>query len=478
LRSLLLPRARKQRILWTDNQAHPKGKSSFAQSLAICREPSLPRFGRRPLDRIRMEALVTPRDIRPAGVTLDRSGTIGLGARAMSYLRDLNMRAFWAGITGFVWYAFGTVPLQIAVSRQLGLTTDRSSSWMFIVWFSGAIASIGLSISYRQPIPITWTIPGLVYLGTLAGQYSIAEMVGANLVAGTLIIALGLMGVGARIMAWLPLPIVMGMFAGSILSYVTRLVTATASDAAVAGSAVMAFLLGRALNSPRVPPLALAMIAGGIAIYATGAFASVPIQWELPTIVAPEMAFSMSAIIAISLPMLILALGLGNVQGIGFLIAQGYRVPINVSTVVVGINSVVNAMFGGHPAIVARTGVAIFAAPDAGPQHCRYWASVVAASLTLLLAVAATPVMSLMSVLPRSYVFALAGLAVLSALQDAFEKAFGGGLRFGALAAFAVAATPLSIAGITSAFWAVVAGTLAALVVERAELVAHWRGGD
>jgi benzoate membrane transport protein len=213
------------------------------------------------------------------------------------------------------------------------------------------------------------------------------------------------------------------------------------------------------------------MIAGGIAIYATRAFASVPIQWELPTIVAPEMAFSMSAIIAISLPMLILAMGLGNVQGIGFLIAQGYRVPINVSTVVVGINSVVNALFGGHPAIVAS-------APDAGPQPCRYWASVVAASLTLLLAVAATPVMSFMGVLPRSYMFALAGLAVLSALQDAFEKAFGGGLRFGALAAFVVAATPLSIAGITSAFWAVVAGTLAALVVERAELLAHWRGGD
>jgi benzoate membrane transport protein len=190
------------------------------------------------------------------------------------------------------------------------------------------------------------------------------------------------------------------------------------------------------------------------------------------------MAFSMSAVIAISLPMLILAMGLGNVQGIGFPIAQGYRVPINVSTVVVGINSVVNALFGGHPAIVARTGVAIFAAPDAGPQPCRYWASVVAASLTLLLAVAATPVMSLMGVLPRSYVFALAGLAVLSALQDAFEKAFGGGLRFGALAAFAVAATPLSIAGITSAFWAVVAGTLAALIVERAELLAHRRGGD
>jgi predicted benzoate:H+ symporter BenE len=33
-------------------------------------------------------------------------------------------------------------------------------------------------------------------------------MVGANLVAGVLMIALGLLGVGVRIMAWLPLPIV------------------------------------------------------------------------------------------------------------------------------------------------------------------------------------------------------------------------------------------------------------------------------
>ena len=98
---------------------------------------------------------------------------------------------------------------------------------------------------FRQPIPITWTIPGLVYLGTLAGKYTIAEMIGANLMAGILIILLGLMGVGARIMAWLPLPIVMGMFAGSIMDYITRMVSATVTDALVAGVTVAAFLLGR-----------------------------------------------------------------------------------------------------------------------------------------------------------------------------------------------------------------------------------------
>jgi benzoate membrane transport protein len=88
----------------------------------------------------------------------------------------------------------------------------------------------------------------------------------------------------------------------------------------------------------------------------------------------------------------------------------------------------------------------------------------------------AAPVMSLIGVLPRSYVLALAGLAVLSALQDALEKSFGSTLRFAALIAFGVSATPFSIADITSAFWAIVAGLLAALFVERSELLAVWRG--
>jgi benzoate membrane transport protein len=413
-----------------------------------------------------------PRDIRPRAATLDHPVALGPSGRTMSYLRDFNMAAFWAGITGFVWYAFGTVPLLVAASHQLGLTTAQSSSWMFIVWFSGAIASIGLSLRYRQPIPITWTIPGLVYLGTLAGQYTVAEIAGANLVAGVLILALGLMGVGARIMAWLPLPIAMGMFAGSILSYVTRMMSATVSDIAVAGVTVAAFLVGRAIKTPKVPPLGLALIAGAIAVYVT----SVPIQWALPSVGVPEIAFSAPAIVAITLPMLILAMELGNVQGLGFLMAQGYRVPIDVATVVVGIGSVVNALLGGHPAIVARTGVAILAAPDAGPQSGRYWANLVAATLTILLAVTAAPVMSLIGVLPRSYIFALAGLAVLSSLQDALEKAFGGTLRFAALIAFGVAATPFTLAGITSAFWAIVAGLVAALCAERSELLASWRG--
>ena len=389
--------------------------------------------------------------------------------------RDFNAAALWAGITAFVWYAFGAVPLHIAVSAQLGLSTAQTSSWIFIVWFSGAIATIAMSLQYRQPIPITWTIPGLIYLGTLADRFTFAELVGANLVAGVLLLALGLAGIGGRIMRWLPLPIIMGMFAGSILGYVVRMVSATVEDVAIAGTAVACYLAGRFLANPRVPPVGLAVIGGGIAVWLIGTAGMQPVEWTLPELAVPQMTFSASAAIAVSLPMVVLAIGLGNVQGIGFLLGQGYKVPVNGVSTAVGLTSIVNALLGGHAATVARTGVAILASPDSGPPSGRYWAAVISAALTIALALAATPVASLLNVLPKSYIYALAGLAILASLQDALEKSFSGELRFGALVGFIVAATPFAVLGISSAFWAIVAGLVASWVVERKELVDFWR---
>jgi benzoate membrane transport protein len=401
--------------------------------------------------------------------------SFGVSMKLPTIARDINAPALWAGLTAFVWYAFGAVPLHIAVAGQLGLTAGESSSWIFIIWTSGAVASIALSLYYRMPIPITWSIPGLIYLGTLAGEFSFAEMAGANLVAGLMILALGLLGAGGRIMTWLPLPIVMGMFAGSIFGYVTRLVSATVDDVFVAGPAVGGYLLGRLIGNPRVPPVGLAVVFGAIAILIGGQASPEAMSWSLPSLAVPGMSFTLSAIVAISLPMVVLALGLGNVQGLGFLLGQGYKVPINPISIVIGINSVVNSLLGGHPAIVARTGVAILAGPDAGPMSMRYWANLVVAALTMIIAVAAGLVIPVLAVLPKSYVFALAGLAIFASLQDAFEKAFDSSLRFGALVAFAVAATPFSFMGITSALWAVVAGLVGSLVAERAQLVSHWR---
>lgn len=396
---------------------------------------------------------------------------------ASNPMRDFNMAAVWAGLTAFVWYGFGALPLHLEVAGQLGLSAGESSSWIFIIWFSGAITSIALTLYYRMPIPITWTIPGLIYLGTLAGQFTFADLVGANLMAGAAILLLGAFGIGERIMAWLPLPIVMGMFGGSILVYVTRMVAASVEDVLVAGITLASYLVGRFIASPRVPPMGLAVIVGGMAVFVFGDTTTEVISWSLPDLAVPGMRFSLPAFIAVSLPMIVLAMGLGNVQGLGFLLSQGYRVPVTAVTVAVGLNSMVNTALGGHPATVARTGAAILAGPDAGPKQGRYWASLIAASLTISIALGAGTLTSLLAVLPRSFVVTLAGLAILASLQSALETAFGGKLRFGALAALAVAATPFAVFGITSAFWAILAGIAASFMAERGELLAYWRGG-
>ncbi len=391
-----------------------------------------------------------------------------------SIWRDFNMASFWAGLTAYVWYAFGALPLHLEVAGQLGLDRATASSWIFIIWFTAAVLSIWFSVRYRIPLAITWSIPGLIFLGALAGQFSFAELVGANLMAAIAILILGIGGVGRRIMDWLPLPIIMGMFSGSILVYVTRMVQASVNDVMVAGITLAAYLAGRLVNSARLPPVGLAVIVGGIAVYFFGQAEMEAVAIEFPDPVFPGMEFSFGAFLGVSLPMVIFAMGIGNVQGIGFLMAQDYKVPTNAVTVAIGLGSVVNAFFGGHAASVARSTAGIVASADAGPHEKRYWANLIAGALALTIALAAASVASLLTALPRSFVVTLAGLAILSAMQDGLQRAFSGKCRFGALAAFAVAATPFKILGIPSAFWAVLLGVIASLVAERKELFDQW----
>jgi benzoate membrane transport protein len=391
-------------------------------------------------------------------------------------LHDLSQAAAWAGLTTFLWYAVGMVPVQLAVIGQFGLDRAQVSSWMFIIWATGAAASTVLSLKYRQPLATTSSLSALIFLGTLQGRFGFDEIAGANLMAGLLVVILAMVGFGRRLLVWLPMPLAMAMLGGSILADVMNVVSTSVADVTVAGITAVGYVTGRALRNPRVPPIGLALISGGVAVALMHTANPEPVDWNLPSLAVPAMHFSFSAFLAVSLPLIVLSIGLGNVQGLGYLAEQGYRVPADKVTLVLGLNSVVNAIFGGHTAQVSRNGIPIMASPEAGPMHGRYWASLLVAAAMMLIAVGAAPLTSLLGILPHSYVITLAGLAILPSFQDAMERAFGGTLRFGALVSFLVAATPFSILGITSAFWALALGMAAALLTDRAQLMAHWRG--
>ncbi len=57
---------------------------------------------------------------------------------ASNPMRDFNMAAVWAGLTAFVWYAFGALPLHLDVARDLtavarGLDDAPASNFMAVV---------------------------------------------------------------------------------------------------------------------------------------------------------------------------------------------------------------------------------------------------------------------------------------------------------------------------------------------------------
>lgn len=391
-----------------------------------------------------------------------------------SRLSDLNAAALSAGIAAFALYIFMGLPVQLAVFQQLGLTAAQSSSWLLITWLTTGVMSLAVALYLRQPVSVTLTIPGMIYLGTLGTHYTFDQLACANLIAGIIILVLGLAGVGQRVLRWFPMPVVMGMFAGTIVSFVTRLVSATVNDFWVAGPAVAAYLLGRAIGSPRVPPVGLAVVAGAVAL-AVGGDVTVPsAAWSPLALIVPHFAFSGSALLAVTVPMVLLTIVVGNVQGFAFLQSEGYRVRANFVTAAGGVASIVNALFGGHPAGMGRTAIAVMASPEAGPLKGRYWAGVVPSVLAIVVALAAGPVIGLVEALPAAFVATIAGLAIIAALQNALVQAFQSTLPFGAVVSFAVAITPFSVGGITSSFWAIVAGIVASLVAERRELLTTW----
>ena len=383
-------------------------------------------------------------------------------------MRELNPAAASAGVTAFIWYACGALPLQLALAGALGLSTGS----VFIVWASGGVASIVLSLRLKQPVPITWSIPALVYVASLAGRFGAAEIAGATLVSALLLAAVVLARGGSRLMKWLPMPIVMATFAGGLLEYMQRAVAATLADVLIAGSVVAGYLAARLVASPRLPPVGAALVAGSLAVALQGSTGIGELAWSLPALEVSPFRFDPAAIAAISVPLVVFALGLGNAQGLGFLEAQGYDVPVDRVSRAVAIGSLINALFGGTPATVARNAAALLAGPDAGPAHARYWGVVISSALTVVMACAVAPFATLIAALPASFAVTLAGVALVSSLQDALEKAFAGRLRFGALLAFVTAATPFSLGGITSGFWALVAGVLASLLAREPGLLA------
>src|SRR6267378_6191290 len=141
----------------------------------------------------------------------------GLSPALRRTLADFGGVYFVNGLVAFIFAASGPVAIILAVGTRGGLAPSDLSSWIFGAFFVNGLISIAFCWLYRQPLVFFWTIPGAVLVGSALAHLSYAEVIGAFIATGILMLALGLSGWVRRAMEAVPMPIVMGMVAGVFL---------------------------------------------------------------------------------------------------------------------------------------------------------------------------------------------------------------------------------------------------------------------
>ena len=125
----------------------------------------------------------TPATARaPREPLLERPATRPAGIRAL--LRDLGGAYASNGVIGLVFSASGPIAVTLAVGAAGGLSQAEMASWVCGIFLSAGLATIVMSLLYRQPLGFAWSIPGTVLLGPSLQHLSFPEVIGAFFVSG------------------------------------------------------------------------------------------------------------------------------------------------------------------------------------------------------------------------------------------------------------------------------------------------------
>jgi benzoate membrane transport protein len=172
--------------------------------------------------------------------------------------------------------------------------------------------------------------------------------------------------------------------------------------------------------------------------------------------------------VSLALPLFVVTMASQNLPGVAAIRAAGYAMPVSKIITLTGAATLVLAPFGAFAlnlsAITASICMGREAHEDAGK---RYTAAVACGAIYCVIGLFGAAVTGVLTAFPRELVVAVAGLALLGSIGGGLAVALKDEIhREAALITFLVTLSGLSLAGIGSAFWGVVAGALA-LAVQR-----------
>jgi benzoate membrane transport protein len=362
---------------------------------------------------------------------------------------------------GFVTVLVGytsTAAIVFQAAKAAGATPAELASWLMVVGVAMGVTCIGLSLRFRIPIVTAWSTPGAALLATSLIGHSMADAVGIFVFSGALIFLCGVTGIFERAMRHLPISIAAAMLAGILLRFGLGVFSGMQAHLGLILPMFLAYL-GVKRVLPRYAVLVM-LVVGLLISAANGTIHGEALKLDVSMPVWTTPAFHWQLLISIGLPLFAVTMASQNLPGVAVLRSSGYEPPISPILTWTGLINVLLAPFGCFAVNLAAISAAISTGREAHEDPAqRYWASVSAGGFYLLLGLLGASLGALFTALPQVLIEAVAGMAIFGALSNGLALAMRDEAhREAALIAFLVTASGLTMGGIGSAFWGLLAG--------------------
>ena len=382
----------------------------------------------------------------------------------MRFFKDLSLSAASAGFVAVLVGFTSSVALVFQAAQAFGASQEVISSWMWALGLGMGLTSAIPSLILRQPVMIAWSTPGAAVLASAGLGFDLGQATGAFMVCAGLILLCGVTGWFERVMNRIPMAIASALLAGVLAHFGMAAFGAARTALPLVLVMLAAYLLARRWWPRYTVPLTLLVSIAFAAWQGTIRWTAVRWDWAQPVWTTP--VFSWQAAVSVALPLFVVTMASQNLPGLAVMRATGYRLPVSRLISLTGLATLVLAPFGAYALNLAAITAAICMGPEAHPDPARrYTAAVVNGVIYVLIGLFGAAVAGLLIAFPKELVATIAGLALLSTI--------GGGLvtalqdethREPALITFLVTASGVTLGGIGSAFWGVVAGSLALVI--------------
>ena len=384
----------------------------------------------------------------------------------MQFFKDLSLSTAVAGFVAVLVGFTSSVAIVFQAAQAFGATPAQITSWIWALGLGMGLCSLVPSLILRQPVMVAWSTPGAAVLATagLAGGFSMGEAIGAFMISALLIILAGVTGWFERVMNRIPMEIAAALLAGVLARFGLQAFAAAQTALPLVLLMLMVYLVSRRLAARYAVVITLAAAVVFVAAQGQMAWSAVRLELALPVFTAPQ--FSMAAAVSLAIPLFVVTMASQNLPGVAVIRASGYDLPISRLITLTGLATLVLAPFGAFALNFSAITAAMCMGPEAhADRNRRYTAAVACGAIYVAIGLFGAVITGLLTAFPKELVVAIAGLALLGTIGNGLEAALREeSHREAALITFLVTLSGVVIVGVGSAFWGVVAGSIALFV--------------